>query len=80
MTNLKRVARRLCSFSGRPPDFWPIFTEQAAAALEALRDPSDLMMSCGARWVETAHMAETPEHAAKMVYMSMIDAALGEKP
>ena len=79
MRMIERVARSICAVScSKEPktidEFWVDYVPEAKAAIEAMREPSELMVTAGRKTCIT-----TREQSGR-VYSSMIDAALSEAP
>lgn len=92
---IERVARALCVANGEDPDkpsgafgvWWKSYRDEARAAIEAMREPTESMVSKGTRAVTLAkNAAHGPEPSAVLkggtvlAWQIMIDAALSEKP
>ncbi len=63
-------------------DVMPLYTDQARAALQAIREPDDIMVEAGhysADWTTYQDAGEARE-SAKLVWAEMIDSILNEKP
>jgi len=85
---IKRVARVLCSFRGLNPDAeadslrgkfyaWEAFIPQARAVIEALREPTEEMISAMCKPVGPGKsLLENDKAAARVYWHRMIDAAL----
>lgn len=79
---VERVARALCVRAGHDPDEiqyrgteeirsgWEAYADDVRAAIRALREPSEAMVSSG--------MAEIDHDGAGDCWRAMIDAALGD--
>jgi hypothetical protein len=92
MTKLEEIARAIerqhaaevdkILKEGATPNPWHLpaisYGWLARAAVEAMRRPTEPMVSCG-DWVIEGHDPEIPQHAWN-VWESMIDAILNEKP
>lgn len=72
-TMLERVARAI----GDLP-LWAGPYEQARAAIEAMREPSEGMLCDGAAKIRYFTAAQGPYPRTRAAYMAMIDAALKE--
>lgn len=75
---LERVARALCELDGNPPDarmdgkpLWQDYLPEARAAVMALREPDEAMLSAAA----SADSSLRGEDIAP-IYRAMIDAAM----
>lgn len=78
MNMIERVARAIALNAGHVTDkHWPHYVKAARAAIEAMREPSPVMMLSG-ETVESKH-GPVGAVAAYMAYRAMILAALNEK-
>lgn len=88
-TMIERVARSLCARHyrdryGKPSSDphvqmnvdgnWHLFSEDARAAIEAMREPTDIMQSAGCQAIYHSDR----DWRANAAYRAMLDAALGE--
>jgi hypothetical protein len=89
---IDRVARALCLANGEDPDkpsgvfgvWWKSYRDEARAAIEAMREPTEEMMESAASefTFQSGHWGPetTRETIQKAVFQRAIDAALSEKP
>lgn len=83
---VERVARALCSFLGLDPDeiipggvpCWTWHTEQARAAIEAMREPTAAMVEDGDCHNRAEGSTIECFENVRTIYRAMIDAALKE--
>jgi len=80
-TMVERVARVICGETINPDDtfadgtpYWRLYTNEARAAIKAMRMPTRVMIEAGAKG-----SGEDSEAVAIITWEAMIDAALAEE-
>lgn len=88
MTLIEKMARGLSVANDMEPDRvitatgmlqWQAFADDARAALQAAREPSEAMIHKG-RFALECETSFTPEQGVERCWYAMIDAALSEQP
>ena len=74
---IERVARALARYLDGEDDGWEYYTNEARAAIKAMREPTEAMIN-GLRIAQECGDS-TAALWAPLVWRSMIDTALGEK-
>lgn len=74
---IERVARALAKADPCGDPDWD-YTEEAIAAIKAMREPTDEMVNIGEHCADGCYKIDPCGKGAEHIFITMIDAALGE--